>query len=80
MITRPTRGSSTRNWTTPLRDVLLGQQHLDDAVAAVAVALLDRLERALHVREVLVRAGVRRDQSLDLLRGEQRVADDLEAS
>ncbi len=60
-------------------DVLLGQQNLDDAVAAVAVDLLERLQSALNIGKILLLADVGSHRSIDFTLLEQRVARYVEA-
>ena len=50
---------------------LLGQDDLHRAEAFVGVGTLQRLERALHVGEILVAAGEGSDRAFDLLLGKQ---------
>ena len=60
-------------------DILLRQQHLDHAVAAFTIGALQRLQRALDIREILLLAGKRRHNSLRGGGAEHGVADHLKA-
>src|SRR5262245_59842694 len=59
-------------------ELLLRQPDLDAAVAFLLIGRLQRLERALHVSEILARPGMGRNDAIDALLGEQRIALDDE--
>ena len=62
-----------------LGDVLLGEQHLNHTVTAIAIRLLESFQRALDVGEILVRSRKGRNRSLDHFRGEQGISLHIEA-
>jgi hypothetical protein len=61
-------------------DVLLGNQHAHRVVALRGVRILQGLDRLLDVAEIALLADVALDQRLHLLRGQQRVALQLEGN
>jgi hypothetical protein len=72
LVTHPSLDHAQRDHA--LVELLLGKVHLHGAVAGVAIGLLQRLQRALHVAEVTLLAAIGRERALDRALAEQRIA------